>query len=159
MTTWQKSKWQCLMRDFTKGIIQPGRKCHNWAYSSTDLKIHEVIQRHFQPQDYIIFADGFSIRRHWSGWGFAAKTAEERVGACDITTCNIRMKTEVVTTVVTWLVEQQIRSAVTVMDSQSMLLKIKRGMLCRELANILASSQFAGLTWNYHPGHAGVHGN
>lgn len=82
-----------------------------------------------QPQNYIIFT-GDSIRECQREWRFAIYTSLDRQLRKEQVhhTCSVRMEIEAPTATVAWLVEQQI----IVTDSQSMLHKIERGMLCIE---------------------------
>lgn len=84
--------------------------------------------------DYVIFINGFVIRRYHNGWGFithlSEKTDKESGGASDITTCSLRLKMQV--TAIVWLVEQQIHRAIIVTVPQSKFCKTDRGILSKE---------------------------
>jgi ribonuclease HI len=147
----------------TQVHIQLGRQCREWAAGKTEWEINELICRHSDPEDYIVYTDGSVIRDKRSGWGFVVYKKGVRItsmaGAYAESTSSMRMEIEAATMAIAWLVERQATGATIITDSQSMLRKIEGMSLRREWVQQLENSCLKTINWIYCPGHAGVRGN
>ena len=79
--------------------------------------------------------------------------------AYDITTSSLRMEVEAVTAAFRWLETTLHTHIVVVTDSESMLRRVRTGMLRAEWCASLQRARVTSIVWIFSPGHAGVLGN
>ena len=149
--------------DLCRVIITLGRECREWPAGATEVEIQQLIQDNAHPNDVIIYTDGSVSRGKRSAWGFLAKARGRRLVqeslAYDTTTSSLRMEVEAVTAAFRWLETTTYTRIVVVTDSESMLRKVRAGMLRAEWCASLQRSRVTSIVWIFSPGHAGVLGN
>ena len=108
---------------------------------------------------------------HWwlsdrSGWGFTVKQGEsvihEDIAADTVSTSSLTMEVEAVNHVLHWIAsrgDSQITHAIILIDSMSLLQKVKSGMGSPDWNVSMVDIHLQKLLWVYCPGHAGVKGN
>ena len=79
--------------------------------------------------------------------------------AYETTTSSLRMEVEAVTAAFRWLENTIHRRIVIVTDSESMLRRVRMGMLRAEWLASLRKSRVENIVWIFSSGHAGVLGN
>ena len=149
--------------DLCRVIITLSRECREWPAGATEVEIQQLIQENSRSGDVIIYTDGSVLRGRRSAWGFIAKANGRRLVreslAYDTTTSSLRMEVEAVTAAFRWLENTVHTHIVIVTDSESMLRKVRTGMLRTEWHASLRRSRVTSIAWIFSPGHAGVLGN
>ena len=149
--------------DLCRVIITLSRQCRNWPAGAVEVEIQQLIQDNARPGDVIIYTDGSVSRGRRSAWGFIAKAKGrplvQQSLAYETTTSSLRMEVEAVTAAFRWLENTTHTHIVIVTDSESMLRKVRTGMLRAEWLASLRKTRVKRIVWIFSPGHAGVVGN
>ena len=97
-------------------------------------EIKLFIQQNSKPQDLIVYTDG-SVTKDQSGWGFTVKqgatTIHEDSAAYMVSISSLTMEAEAVTHDLRWFAsrgDSQTTHAIILIDSMSLLQKVKSGM-------------------------------
>ena len=97
-------------------------------------EIKLLIQQNSRPQDLIVYTDG-SVTKDQSGWGYTVKqcatTIDKDRAAYMVSISSLTMEAEAVTHDLRWIASRgdiQTTHAIILIDSLSLLLKVKSGM-------------------------------
>ena len=128
-----------------------------------ESEIKLLTEEYSKPQDLIMYTD-CSVTKDQSGWGFkqGATTLHEDSAACTVSTSSLTMEVEAVIHALCWIAsrgDSQTTHAIILIDSMSLLQKVKSGMGSPDWNESMVDIHLRKLLWVYCPGHAGVKGN
>ena len=111
-----------------------GNHCRQWSAGKPESEVKLLNQENIKPQDLIVYTDG-SVTKDQSGWGFTVKqgatTIHEDSAAYTVSTSSLTMEVEAVIHALCWIAsrgDSQTTHAIILIDSMSLLQKVKNGM-------------------------------